>query len=247
MPRVAAGATAVVRRSVHACARSFALAVATVVLLQGVARADPPPDEVDRRYAAITASLEEGEGRARLWWYGWTIGFAGLTAGETTVALVANDGTRVDAVVSAAGSALGLGAMLFFVSRTAFEWRGPLAAYDATTPAGRLARLKEAERILDKIADDETMGHSIFAHLASDVVTLAGTFVLWAGYQRYTSGWINLIGGVVVGEAQILTMPTAGIRARRAYRAGAFGRTPASKSSWSISPTLGGAAATWSF
>jgi hypothetical protein len=225
------------------------LTVASLSLtLERGARADPAPDEVDARYAAITSALERGEGRAKLWWYGWTLGLGAITVGEMTAAIVTRDeGTRVDAVVSAGGSLLGTGAMLVVVSRSAFEFRDRLAAIDASTPDGRLARLHEAEKILDEAADDEIAGHSLLAHLASNAVTLAGTFVLWAGYHEYASGWLNLIGGTLTGEAQIFTKPRAAIEARRAYRAGAPQPVPPSSFSWTVIPGVGGVTLAGSF
>jgi hypothetical protein len=225
-------------------------AVLAVAALERDARADPTPEDVDARYAAVTSALEQGEGRAKLWWYGWTLGLAAITVGEGTVALVTHDeGTRVDSVVSASASLLGTGAMLLLVSRSAFEFRGRLAAIDPSTPEGRLARLREAEKILDEAADSEIGGHSILAHLAADAVTLAGTFVLWAGYHEYAGGWLNLIGGTLTAEAQIFTMPTAAIAARRAYRAGALGTTaaPSPSFSWTVMPGVGGVTLAGSF
>jgi hypothetical protein len=223
-------------------------AVLAVAALERDARADPTPEEVDARYSAITSALEQGEGRAKLWWYGWTLGFAAITVGEGTLALATHDeATRVDAIISATGSALGGGAMLIVVSRSAFAYRDRLADIDASTPQGRLARLHEAEKILDEAADDEIGGHSIFAHLASDAITLAGTFVLWAGYHEYALGWLNLIGGTLTGEAQIFTKPTAAIEARRAYRAGRLGPVAPSSFSWTVIPGVGGVTLAGSF
>lgn len=211
------------------------------------AAADPAPADVDARYEAIVSALERGEGAARLWWTGWTLGFAALTLGEGTVALVTHDpGTRADAVVGTSGSALGVGAMLLLSSRAAFDYRGRLAGLAASTPEARLARLREAERTLDVAADDEAMGRSLVAHLGGDAVILAGSFVLWAGYHRYASGWLNLIGGTLTAEAQILTRPTAAIEARRAYRAGTL-RPRAPPSTWTLTPTVGGVTLTGTF
>jgi hypothetical protein len=218
------------------------LACMLAPLFEPVARADPSSNDVESRYVAIESALEQGEAPARLWWYGFTLSFAGITAGECVVAGVTTDGSRVDAAVGAGGSAIGVLAMIFGTSRAAFEFRSRLAALDATTDAGRRARLREAERILEEAADDEVVGHSWLAHVGADVVTLAGTFVLWAGYHRYASGWLNLVGGTVIGEAQILTKPTAAIGAWRAYRASSLSPSPARVSyTWSVVPSLGGA------
>jgi hypothetical protein len=228
--------------------RAAALTTVLSLALTAPAAADPAPaDDTDARYAAIGSALADGESAARLWWVAWTTGFAALTLGEGTVAIVTHDpGTRADAVVGMSGSALGVGAMLLLTSRSAFAYRGRLARCDASTPEARLARLREAERILDEAADDETGGRSPWAHLGGDAVVLAGSFVLWAGYHRYASGWLNLIGGTISTEAQILTRPTAAIEARRAYRAGRL-RPNAPTFTWTLMPTLGGATLTGSF
>jgi hypothetical protein len=201
--------------------------------------ADPSLEDVDARYEAIRSALGEGESSARLWWYGWNAGFVALTLGEGTVLLVTHDpGQRVDSSVGLIGAAIGSGALLIS-SRAAFTYRGRLAAMDASTPAARLARLHEAERILDRAADAETAGQAWFAHVGGDALTLAGTFVLWAGYHRYASGWLNLVGGVIVTEAEILTRPTAAITARRAYRAGRL-PAPTPSFTWTLVPAVGG-------
>jgi hypothetical protein len=211
------------------------------------AAADPALADTDARYAAIVSALADGESAARLWWIAWTAGFAALTVGEGTVAIATHDpGTRAEAIVGMSSSAIGVGGMLLLTSRAAFTYRGRLARLDASTPEARLARLREAERNLDEAADDETAGRSPWAHLGGDAIVLAGSFVLWAGYHRYASGWLNLIGGTISTEAQILSRPTAAIEARRAYRAGTL-RSSTTPLTWTLLPTFGGAMVTGTF
>jgi hypothetical protein len=200
----------------------------------------PVNANVDAEYDALVAELARGESAARLWWWGWTGGFAAIALGEGVVAIATHDaGTRESAVVGICGSALGVGAMLF-ASRAAFTYRARLESMDASTPEARLLRLREAEKILDEAAKDEEEGRSWFAHVGGDAVTLAGTFVLWAGYHQYANGWLNLLGGTVVTEVQIFTRPTAAIEARRAFRAGR--PSPAASSfTWTVLPSFGGA------
>ena len=226
----------------------FALTALLSLALTTAADADPTPtDDTDARYAAITSAFADGESDARLWWFAWTVGLSALTVGEGTVAIVTHDpGTRADAVVSMSGSAIGVGAMLLLTSRSAFAYRGRLVGLDASTPEARLARLRDAEKILDEAADDEAAGRSPWAHLGGDALVLAGSFVLWAGYHRYASGWLNLLGGTFTTEAQILTRPTAAIEARRAYRAGTL-RSGTTGLTWTLMPTVGGAMVTGTF
>jgi hypothetical protein len=228
---------------VHRAATSFALV--GLLTTRGAAATDPAPSDVDERYDAIVRALDAGEGSAKLWWWGWTGILGGIVVGEGTIALAtSNPGTRADAVVGTVGSALGVGAM-FLSSRAGFTYRDRLARMDASTPEARLARLREAERILDATANDEELGQAWFVHVGGNAVTLAGTFVLWAGYHQYWGGWLNLVGGVLVSEAQILTHPRAAIRARRAYRDGTLELSPpasgsASGITFSVVPGIGG-------
>jgi hypothetical protein len=217
------------------------------VPLDAAAGPSSTADDTDARTASIVSALADGESAARLWWVGWTVGFAALTVGEGTVALATHDaGVRADAVVGLSGSALGTGTMLFLASRAAFAYRGRLDAIDPSTPEGRRARLVEAEKILDEAADDEAFGRSLIVHLGGDAVVLASSFVLWAGYHRYASGWLNLISGTAVAEAQILTHPTAAITARKAYRAGTS-KPSAPALTWTLTPGLGAATLTATF
>jgi hypothetical protein len=128
---------------------------------------------------------------------------------------------------------------MLFSSRAAFAYHGRLSSMDTSTPEARLARLRQAEKILDEAAEDEAAGHSWFAHIGGDAVTLAGSFVLWAGYHRYGSGWLNLIAGTFITEAQIFTHPSAAIRARKAYREGRLSLPPAAFT-WTLAPAFGG-------
>ncbi len=214
-------------------------ALALIAMTQEATAADLSSEEVDAHYEAISSALAQGENAASLWWYAWGGGLAALTLGEGTVALLTRDpATRIDAIVGMSASALGVGAILLS-SRAAFAYRGRLALMDASTPEARLARLREAERILDAAADDEALGHSLLAHLAGDAETLAASSVLWAGYHHYATGWLNLIGGTVVTELLILSRPTAAIEARRAYRAGRLA-APAASFTWTFQPASGG-------
>jgi hypothetical protein len=227
-------------RQAHAWAAA-ALLSTIAFARHAVAEPSPPnPVEVDAQYDALAASLARGESAARLWWWGWTGGFAAVAVGEGVVAIATHDpGTRESAVVGLGGSVLGVGAMLF-ASRAAFTYRARLDSMDASTREARLLRLREAEKILDEAANDEEQGRSWFAHVGGDAVTLAGTVVLWAGYHQYANGWLNLLGGTVVTEAQILTRPTAAILARRAFRAGRR-PPPAPSFTWTVLPSFGGA------
>lgn len=205
----------------------------------------PPPDEA-ARYAFLVASLEHERPAMQLWWTGWTLGYAGLAAGQAGAALFwPDDGTRIDATVGAVESTLGVVGMLI-TPRTPIDAPDELRAMDASTPQARARRLRRAEHLLAKSAEDEALGQSWLPHLEAALVNYAGTSVLWFGYHRYAGGWLNLIGGTAVSELQILTRPTASIDAWRRYRAG-LTTPPSDGIAWSIAPTIGGAAVVGTF
>ncbi len=215
----------------------FLLALA-LALHTARARADErTPAEVDARYSAIESALARGESRSRLWWNGWALGYGGLTVAQGGIALFAKDkGTRVDAVVGGAGSLLGFAGVLT-TSRAAFTARDTLAEMDASTPEARALRLRKAEELLEEAADAERLQKSIWAHLATTTVNLTGTFVLWIGYKRYQSGWLNLLASTAVGELQIITAPTDAVDAWDDYRAGRLRkRSSAPRAAWSVAP-----------
>ncbi|MFO0572035.1 MAG: hypothetical protein U0263_40810 [Polyangiaceae bacterium] len=118
--------------------------------------------------------------------------------------------------------------------RTAITASSSTRALDASTPAARRLRLRRAEALLDQIAQEEIEGRSWVPHVAGASVNLAGSAVLWIGYGRYLSGWLNLLGGTLVTELQIATRPTAAIALSERHR-------PQRVSLWLV-PTPGGAA-----
>jgi len=202
------------------------------------------PDSRARYEHALTA-LEQGKRAARSWWIGWTSGYSVATAAQGLVAAITTDrGTRIDSVVGAAESAVGVIGMLVATPRTPMWASDDLLAMDDRTPCARVRRLERAEELLQRSAREEEQARSWYTQIIGDVLNLAAPAVLWIGYKRYASGWYTLVPGIAVQEAQILTQPTAAIVAARLHR-GRFG-TP-NAMAWSLSPLPGGVALTWVF
>jgi hypothetical protein len=191
--------------------------VAVGALPMGTSAAEAETDaEVRAKTARIEAALAAGEDDARLWWNGWLIGFGVATVGEATVAIVTkNEDQRHSTAVGAVESGLGVLGVLF-ASRAAFTGRETIASMDASTPEARRERLRVAQKVLDDAADEQALGRSPLAHFAALAVNMTGTSILWWHYHQYFDGWLNLVVGTLVSEAQILTHPTSALRARRA-------------------------------
>lgn len=193
------------------------------------------------RYEFLLTSLERERPKVKLWWTGWTLGYAGLTAGQGAAALFFPErGARIDAAVGAAESALGVIGMLI-TPHTVTGAPDELRAMDGSTPGARAARLRRAEALLEQSAGDEEDARSWAPHVEAALVNYAGSATLWFGYQRYAGGWLNLLAGTAIAELQIITRPTGASESWRRYRAGML-TAPAPTASWTVTPLLGGAA-----
>jgi hypothetical protein len=191
---------------------------------------------VDVRYSEILSVFERGQTASRWWWYGWTGAYAAATLSQGILAVATADhGTRIDSIVGAAESAIGVVGMLVAAPRTPIWAAGDLREMDDRTPCARLRRLRRAEMLLEDSADEQESARSWYAQVIGAGLNLAGATVLWVGYQRYATGWYTLGFGVATQEAQILTQPTAALRAWNSYHAHR-------QATWSVTPFPGGAA-----
>jgi hypothetical protein len=201
--------------------------------------------DVDARYRRILTVFERGQSAAKVWWFGWTGGYAAATVAQGVLAGVTSDrGTRIDSVVGATESAIGVIAMLVAVPRTPMWASNELLRMDDDTPCARLRRLRRAEALLEKSADEEAQARSWYTQLIGGAINLAAPVVLWVGYQRYASGWYTLAPGLAAQEGQILTQPTAALAAWNSY---AEKYAKPRRASWVLAPLPGGAAVVGTF
>jgi hypothetical protein len=192
--------------------------------------------DVDRRYAFLDAELELSRGPPQAWWTVWTASYSTATLGGAGVALLATSHPlRVTAGVLAAKSVLGVGSL-------ALTWRplwgatAELHAMDATTPEARAARLARAEMDLERRARAESIARGWITQVASVGVNLAGSAVLWFGYQQHRSALVEAGTGLAICEIQILTVPRGAVDALRRYRAGDLTPRTERQVSWSVVP-----------
>ena len=201
--------------------------------------------DAEARYERILTALERGKPAARLWWIGWTSGYSAATVAQGVLAAATTDrGTRIDSIVGAAESAIGVIGMLAAAPRTPIWASDELITMDYHTACARVRRLRRAEHLLEKSADEEAMGRAWYAQLFGGVVNLAAPVVLWTAYRRYAAGWYTLAPGLAVQEAQVLTQPTAALGAWNAYKV-EYG--PRRRASVSFAPLPAGAAVVGTF
>ncbi len=223
--------------------RALAILLAAVALLTVAAPARAADDDgaVRARLAFVEHALDTEQPRARHWRNAWLVTFAALAVGQGGFAwLTTNRGYRVDAAVGGAKSALGFLALLVG-PHTNTGAADRVAAMPARTHGQRRDKLRLAEALLVDSAKEERFEQSWMPRIASAVVNLAGAYVMWIGYQRYTTGWLSIGSGLAVSELEIRTAPVG----LTGFRAGPA--SPSIATSWTIAPVVGGLSLTGSF
>lgn len=188
----------------------------------------PAPPQADAALAAIDGReraqwidrhLTREGARARVWGYGWPIGIGAAGVASLAVVPFVASGDRVDWYVSAVSAGVGV---LPFVLAPLEVMRDAPIVHGALTGAplddARVcAVLADAEHRLVAGAADERLQTRWWAHAGNVAFNTAVLLFLGFGYHHWTSGLINGLSGVVVGEALILTQPTGLIDAADAY------------------------------
>jgi hypothetical protein len=235
----------------HASKRGAALAVTLALSWPCSARADEPPlddAQVARRLAFLQARLDAGEGGAKLWFWGWSAAFLGLTAGHGAVGLLTTDrDLRIDATIGAISSGLGLLSTVALPPEAAFAPPG-LRSMATSTPDERRQALGAAEKALRKAAFEARLGKSWIPHVAGAVVNLAGGAIRWFGYDHRTTAVLGIVGGAVVSEAKIWTQPDTSVVSLEEYeRVFPAGSPAAPAATLTVVPLPGGLALTGTF
>ncbi len=195
------------------------------------ARADEKdgcPD-ADARIAFVGERLDADAHGARVWMWGWGLGYTGLALGQAGLALTRDDeGERVELYVGAAKSVLGLVPVLL-VRSPALHDAGTLKVRAAGGGSDRCAVAAEAGEMLERSAADEAFARSFLAHTANVLVNGGGMLIVGLGYDRWVTGALGAAVGIAIGEVNIFTRPTAALRGRADYAA-----------RWTVAPVVTG-------
>jgi hypothetical protein len=185
--------------------------------------AGPQLGSVDpsRRLVWLEERLTYAEHKARLWTFGWGGGIAAAgVASLAAVPFVAPE-NRVDWYTGAVSAAVGVAAIAIappVVLKTMPALRVELAR--ATLPDGVCSLLTVAESDLVRVARDEEQQGAWYVHVGNVLFNVGLGLFLGLGYHHWEAGAINAAVGTAVGEALILTRPTAAIHDLDAYLAG---------------------------
>lgn len=183
--------------------------------------------EVSQHTQEIQSYLDAGKTRAQLWWYGWTGFYTGAAIFSLTMAAISDNTTsKILQNVQAVESLVGAGGLLIFPfpARSASQ---KLKVMPQNTHEEQIAKLKEAECLLEKSAKAEITGRSWLQHTLAFLVNATGSIVIWKGYEKkikdnggnpLTQALVNLGLGTAVAELQIWTQPTRAIRDWEEYK-----------------------------
>lgn len=187
------------------------------------------PGEI--RLAWIDAQLAHGAHKAKVWTWGWGIGIGGATiANLAPIPFVAKE-DRVDWYTGAATTIVGIVPLLIApldVVGDSRALREKIAARPPP-PAGGGDRpdvcplLADAEARLIRDAKNQADGQRWWLHVGNVALNFGVGLFLGLGFHHWGAGAFNAVGGSLIGEAIILTQPTATIDDLETYRRGAIG------------------------
>ena len=155
---------------------------------------------------AVRELLGGNQPRARRWWWTWVGTFSAVTVGEGVLALTATDpDARASDLIGGASSLVGVVNLLV----------SPYPALHARKNLAGIGSAEELTALFERTAAAERLQTGPLAHVGSFVVSAAPAAVVWLVYDRPEDAVVALVGGLALGEGQILTSPR---HVQRAWR-----------------------------
>jgi hypothetical protein len=206
---------------------------ATLLALALLASAAPaqPQDlrqmqQCEANARAIAAALSADARRTRGWYWAWMATGTALLAGQATLATLVHGDERVEFVAGAATSVF-IPAILLLHPPSVLDDALVLdARLEATTVDGRLgdpciARERTRE-LLARDAADETLATGWIAHSFVIGGNIAVGLLLGLAFHDWWGAGKQAVGGSIVGEIQILTLPAGALKVRGLGFEGSF-------------------------
>jgi hypothetical protein len=163
----------------------------------------------------------------RVWYWSWMAAGAALIAGQAVLAGVVEGDERTEFIAGSATSLLI--PTILLVHRPLVLGDAPVldARLQATTVDGALGdpciALARAHELLARDAADAALTTGWLAHALAIGVNVGVGLLLGVGYGDWWGAAKQTIGGIAVGELQILTFPTGALRAEANFGAGSLG------------------------
>ena len=211
------------------------------ILVSGLAHAGQVcagPSENHQRLVFIQTHLHEDARRAKVWTGAWGAGYGALTLGQLAATPGFSAGDQVDLFVGAVSSAGALAALLVVpldVMADSLTLDTLALAHPETVDCEVLA---EAERLLVRSAESEALGRGWLMHGANVLYNVLTGLVLGLVFDRWTSGAVTAVAGILIGEAMILTQLSGAEDTLRRYRAGELSTLERPRPAWGPQVTV---------
>jgi len=172
----------------------------------------------------IDAHLSVTGRRASIWAWSWGLGVGASGVASLAVVPFVAKGDRVDWYTSAGSAAFSVFPFLVVpldVPGDAKALHRRLSALPPDAPEEAVCSLlADAETKLVHDAEDERSQQRWYVHAGNLAFNTGVLLFLGLGFHHWESGLINGLAGAAVGEALILTQPSATIGEAAAYRSG---------------------------
>ena len=179
----------------------------------------------DARIDFIDAHLAAVAKRARIWTWGWGGGIAASGVASLAVVPFVDRADRVDWYTSAASAAIGVipfAVAPLVVMRDARELHADVLTARQGAATDLCPLLRDAESRLARDAADQRAQQAWWLHAGNVAFNTGIVLFLGLAFHHWTSGLINGLSGVAVGEAILLTQPVGSVRDLQTYRTASF-------------------------
>ena len=196
---------------------------------------DLSDDAVAERLLYIDQELHSARGPTRAWFATWvTLMGAATLAQMVGVFVLPRPDLRVDAAIGATGTAVAM-VPLTLLPRHALTAADEFDRH-RSAPNAR-ARLCQAEKLLERAADDAAGGASWLAHVTGDAAAVAFGLVQWLAFKHPIPGATTAVGGAAGNELLVLTQPTRVVDAWQFYRETYRHEQAVAKLQWNVALT----------
>ena len=191
--------------------------------------------DANERLAFLRDALRRGARHARIYHWGWTAIYAGLTAYNG--GRIASDDAynRINDYFGTGASAFGLLVLWIAPLKVMRDQRWLERRLSRAPPdEDRCAQLADAERLLLRDAEGEAFGKSALIHIGNFAFNTGLALVLGIGFGHWDQAAIQGLVGVAVGELQSFTQPSDEIVTLARYRRADLRREPDRALRWHL-------------
>ncbi len=206
--------------------RGIALSMLAVALTHAVAARAQETRACEEQVTAIASALDEDARRSRVWYWSWMAAGTTLIASQAVLAGLTTGDLRNDSIVGASASVFIPAVLLVHPPVSMSDAPALRARLSLTTVDGRLGdpcvSAMRARELLLRDAADEGFAKSWFSHAFMVTGNVALGLILGVGFGDWLGFAKQAVGGTIVGELQIWTLPGGALQARGLAVGGAF-------------------------